>query len=101
MKSLLSKLARLAAVAILIAAPALADSPQTGTLEGQAVDANGGPLPGVTVTVTSERGTQNAVTGDDGTFRFGLLQPGTYTVGGSLEGFRGAEQTVRVDSGGR
>ena len=42
-----------------------------------------------------------ASTGEDGAFRFGLLQPGTYTVGGSLEGFRGAEQTVRVDSGGR
>ena len=53
MKSLLSKFAGLAAVALLIAAPVLADSPQTGTLEGQAVDAAGGPLPGVTVTLTS------------------------------------------------
>ena len=101
MKSLLTKLGLVAAIAILIAMPATADSPQTGTVEGTVNDAGGGPLPGVTVTLASDRGAQTAVTGEDGAFRFGLLAPGDYTVGASLEGFRGAEQAVHVDSGGR
>jgi hypothetical protein len=101
MKPLLHKLGLVLAALLLIAAPAAADSPQTGTVEGTVTDAAAGPLPGVTVTLASDRGAQTAVTGEDGTFRFGLLQPGDYTVGASLEGFRGAEQAVHVDSGGR
>ena len=81
--------------------PVAADSPQTGTVEGTVNDAGGGPLPGVTVTLAGDRGAQTVVTGEDGAFRFGLLAPGDYTVGASLEGFRGAEQAVHVDSGGR
>ena len=101
MKSLLTKLGLVAAIAILIAMPVAADSPQTGTVEGTVNDAGGGPLPGVTVTLAGDRGAQTVVTGEDGAFRFGLLAPGDYTVGASLEGFRGAEQAVHVDSGGR
>ena len=101
MKSQLRKLGLVALLAMLIAMPVAADSPQTGTVEGTVTDAAGGALPGVTVTLTSDRGAQSAVTGEDGMFRFGLLAPGDYTVGASLEGFRGAEQAVHVDSGGR
>jgi hypothetical protein len=101
MKSLPSILVLLLAAALVIATPALADSPQTGTLEGTVVDAGGGALPGVAITLTSERGAQSAITDEEGAFRFGLLAPGTYTVGASLEGFRGVEQSARVDSGGR
>lgn len=101
MKSFSTKLGLVAVVAMLIAMPMAGDSPQTGTVEGTVTDAAGGPLPGVTVSLTSDRGTQSTVTGEDGAFRFGLLAPGDYTVGASLEGFRGAEQAVHVDSGGR
>ena len=101
MKAHCRKLGLAAVLAVLVAMPVAADSPQTGIVEGAVTDAAGAVLPGVTVSLTSDRGTQTAVTGDDGTFRFGLLQPGDYTVGASLEGFRGVEQAVHVDSGGR
>ena len=66
---------------------ALADSPQNGTIDGTVVDASGTALPGVTVTLGSERGDKSTVTDEAGKFLFGLLPPGQYTLGASLEGF--------------
>ena len=40
------------------AAPVAADSPETGIVLGRAVDSNGDPMPGVTVTLAGERGRQ-------------------------------------------
>ncbi len=80
---------------------AFGDGPQTGTIEGTAIDAAGSPLPGVTVTLASERGEQSAVTGADGKFRFGILPPGAYTLRAALEGMQNAEVTVSLATGGR
>jgi protocatechuate 3,4-dioxygenase beta subunit len=72
------------------AVPALADAPQTGTLEGRVLDAGGGPLPGITVTLVGDRGEQTTVTGEQGRYLFGLLPPGVYTVMATVEGLEEA-----------
>ena len=45
-----------------------ADGPQTGTIEGRALDAQSGALPGVTVTLTGPQGTKTAITDADGQY---------------------------------
>ncbi len=82
-------------LASLIAGVALADSPQTGTIDGTVVDASGAALPGVTVTLGSDRGDKTAVTDESGKFLFGLLPPGQYTLSASLEGFDSTENGHR------
>src|SRR5215216_806404 len=63
---------------------------QTGNITGRAVDASGGTLPGVTVSITSSNligGARTAVTDEQGVFRFTLLPGGIYTVSFNLTGF--------------
>ncbi|MGE0044063.1 MAG: carboxypeptidase-like regulatory domain-containing protein [Vicinamibacterales bacterium] len=76
----------------LVAATATAGGAQslTGTITGRAADSSGGLLPGVTVTITSPQmigGARDAVTDDQGVYRFTLLPGGTYVVSFSLPGF--------------
>jgi len=80
------------AALVALAAPVLAQT--TGRLVGTVVDAQGGVLPGVTVTVTSPQlqGANTAVTDSSGQFRFPSLPPGTYTVKADLSGFKTVEQ---------
>ena len=59
---------------------AFADGPETGNITGTVTEASGTALPGVVVTLTGDRGSQTAVTGPDGTYRFGLVPPGSYTL---------------------
>jgi TonB dependent receptor/Carboxypeptidase regulatory-like domain len=81
--------------------PALADSPQTGTIDGKVVDASGSALPGVTVTLGSDRGERSAITDEEGKFLFGILPPGAYTLRATLEGFEPAERAVPLETGQR
>ena len=85
----------------LLAGAALADSPQTGTIDGVVVDASGTALPGVNVTLASDRGDKSTVTDESGKFIFGLLPPGQYTVRASLEGFQPTEQALSLETGQR
>ena len=92
----------LATLTVLLSAlPGLADGPQTGTLDGRVLDAQSQPLPGVTVTLSGSRGEKTLVTGDDGVFRFGLLEAGEYTVKAALEGLGQSEITARLETGAR
>ncbi len=61
----------------------------SSTLSGKATDADGAPLPGVTVTATDKSTglTRVAVTGADGTFRIVALPVGDYAVTAELQGF--------------
>src|SRR5512144_3335567 len=70
----------------------------TGGITGVVRDAQGGVLPGATVTVTSaDTGlTRSAVTEQDGTFLVTLLPPGRYTVDAELTGF-GKASVPNVD----
>ena len=64
----------------------LAQTASTGALSGTVTDPSRALIPNVTVTLTSADtgAVRNTTTGADGTYKFGLLQPGNYTgaVGG-------------------
>ena len=82
----------IALAALTMALPAApADAQQsTATITGRAVDASGGALPGVTVSIASPQmigGARTGVTDDQGVYRFTLLAAGTYSVSFSLSGF--------------
>ncbi len=66
----------------------------TGAIRGETKDAEGNPLPGVTVVVSvPDRGTsRTVVTGDSGRFSFPALAVDDYKVSATLEGFQ--EQVV-------
>ena len=77
-----------------ICAPALlAQTASTGALDGTVTDPSGAVIPNVTVTLTStDTGSvRNTVTGADGTYKIGLLQPGNYKVKFSATGFKPVE----------
>ena len=86
---------------LVLAAPVAADSPETGIVVGRAVDSNGDPMPGVTVTLVGERGEKVTITDADGAYRFALLTPGPYTVKGALDSYGTAESAVQVTPGTR
>ena len=68
----------------------------TGSIDGTLRDQSGAVVPGVTVTITSPAligGAQARTTGADGTFRFPVLPPGTYSVVIELAGFQKLERT--------
>src|SRR5215471_9742039 len=79
----------------------LAQSAGTGALTGTVRDTSNAVIPGVTVTLTSAdtNQTRTTITGEEGSYRFALLLPGTYGVKFMLAGFKTAEVssvTVRV-----
>lgn len=90
-------------IALLLCAPISlwADGPQTGTIEGRALDAQGGALPGVTVTLTGPQGTKTAITDAEGNYRFAVLPPGGYEVHGVLEGLGQARVSTQLQVGER
>ena len=77
-------------VLFVVAVPAFPQT-QSGTITGRAVDNSGGIIPGVEVTITSPAmigGGRTAPTDETGSYRFTLLQPGTYRVSFALPGFK-------------
>lgn len=83
-------------VAMLLAVPVFAQSQATtGQITGRAVDAQGGALPGVTVTVTNPATgfTRSVVTSATGLYTIPLLPPGSYDVTAQVTGFQTVKQT--------
>jgi hypothetical protein len=71
----------------------------TSRLTGAVVDAEGLPLPGVAIRLSSDvliGGEQVAITAVDGSFAFNLLPPGLYNLHAELTGFRPADAEARV-----
>jgi hypothetical protein len=71
-------------------AGAAAFAQQTGTLAGVVRDAQGGVLPGVTVTLSGEAligGARTVVTGEAGAYQVPALPPGAYNATYELTGF--------------
>ncbi len=70
----------LSGLILLASVPALAQT--TGNIRGQIRDADGGALPGVTITVTNvNRGiTRTTVTGESGNYSFPALMVDTYNI---------------------
>jgi outer membrane receptor protein involved in Fe transport len=81
------------AALVLAASPARAQ--QGGVIQGTVADAQGGVLPGVTLTLRNiDSGVvRTGVSEADGQFRFAGLQPGAYELKAELAGF----STVTVD----
>jgi len=89
------------AVLCLAAPLALADAPRVGVVTGKVLDPAGEGLPGATIQLISDRGTESEVSGADGVFRFAFVIPGPYTVRADLAGFQSAEGEIVVTAGGR
>ena len=70
----------------------------SASVSGTVQDAQGGVLPGVTVTLTSrtQANTQTVVTDSEGRFVFPIVRPDTYALQASLEGFKVLERTNLV-----
>ena len=63
----------------------------TGKITGTVLDADGSPLPGVTVEISSPSlmgGVQVQISSESGNYRFINLPPGTYKLVFKLEGFQ-------------
>jgi hypothetical protein len=74
---------------------ALAQSVTTGSIAGEAKDATGAVLPGVTVEVASPaliEKVRTAVTDSSGAYKITDLRPGTYSVTFTLAGFAGVKR---------
>ena len=80
------------ALSLAAATPAAAQG-TGGSISGTAKDAQGGVLPGVTVTLRNEATgvTRTAVTETDGSYRFPALNPGRYMLTAELSGFATVE----------
>jgi hypothetical protein len=86
------------ALILLLLVPALLTAQgTTGQLTGT-VTQTGSPLPGVTVTVSSPtmQGTRTTVSNDAGTYNFGALPPGDFTVVFTLEGMQSSTKKTNV-----
>ncbi|MBI2212035.1 MAG: TonB-dependent receptor [Acidobacteria bacterium] len=93
---LISRIALLAFVLVLIAAPAIGQG-TTGTLNGTVMH-EGAPLPGVTITVSSSalQGTRVTYSNVNGDYNLPALPPGDYTVKFEMEGMTPAIRNVKV-----
>src|SRR3984893_8475042 len=71
----------------------LSQSASTGALAGTVKDSSGAAIPNATVTAISVDTGQarTTITGADGTYKFGLLPPGSYQVKVEAAGFGPAE----------
>ena len=86
------------------AGPAAAQHATTGSLAGAVVGADGGPVAGAVVRLSSRQGESSATTDHDGRFLLPHLTPARYDVRVEHEGFRPAELAavdVRLGSGAR
>jgi Carboxypeptidase regulatory-like domain/TonB-dependent Receptor Plug Domain len=70
----------------------------SASVSGTVQDAQGGVLPGVTVTLTSrtQGNTLTAVTDESGRFVFSIVRPDTYALQVTLQGFKTLERTNLV-----
>jgi hypothetical protein len=93
------------AVCLLLGATVLPASAQitTGNVTGTVHDAQGGVVPGATVTLIDEaRGTKSApaTTNENGSYVFPNVTPATYTVEVTMDGFKTAQRKGLPVSGG-
>jgi hypothetical protein len=77
---------------LLAAGSASAQETTTGSITGQVVDDQGAAVPGATITITSDRGSQSLVSDQDGRYFAPYLIPGLYSVRVELTGFSPVER---------
>jgi hypothetical protein len=81
-------------VLLLVAAPLQAQT-TSASVSGSIKDAQGGALPGVTVTLVSrtQGNTLTASTDAEGRFVFAIVRPDSYTLRATMQGFKTLERT--------
>jgi len=89
------------AALLVLAAGSLLAQTLTGSILGTVKDEQGGAMPGVSVTLTGKTGARTVTTGDDGMYRFPLLDPGSYEVAVEMSGFGAQRRTGIVISIGK
>lgn len=83
----------------MISTEVMAQENEQAELTGQVVDAmNQEPVANAQITLQGEN--QETSTGDDGTFTFENVEPGTYTLTATAEGYEEWEQEVEVTEQG-
>ena len=82
----------------LVLAGSAAAQSTTATVSGRVVDAQGLPIPGVTVTAASPnlQGVRETFTSENGDYILSLLPSGTYTITFDLTGFQRQQRTVSL-----
>ena len=73
-----------------------AQTATTGAVSGVVADKNGAHLAGATVRLSSTQTSRTIITGTDGAFRLGLLNPGSWTVEVTKVGFQKISQKITV-----
>ena len=73
-----------------------AQTATTGAITGTLRDTSGSPIAGATVRAVSPQVTRTAVSGPDGVYRLGLLNPGAWQITASMAGFATVNQQVGV-----
>ena len=97
-----AKLTRLVFALLLASMPlCIYAQSSNGSISGVVTDANGGVLPGVSVSATNAAtsASRSTVSNEKGQYAIGLLPPGTYNVAAELSGFQPlklADITVNV-----
>src|SRR6266852_1208557 len=88
------------ALAILVPLAALGQS-STGAISGTVTDANGGAMPGVTVTATNiaTHAIRTVVSNGVGHYEVPLLPPGVYKVVAELSGFQPVSSVMNINVG--
>ncbi len=86
---------------LILSSLVMAQSRGTGAIVGTVTDDQKIPLPGVTVTLNSDKlmGERSFVTDTNGNFRFPALPPGTYKLSAKLPGFNEyTQENIRVET---
>ncbi len=88
MPTIMNRILSLALGLTLVMAGAASAQSMSGAIAGRVVDAQGGALPGVLVTLVSRTGETVQTTDAQGDFRFLGVNPGMYEIRATLQGFR-------------
>src|ERR1700735_2762315 len=100
-KRLITVVLTLMVIAAVMAPSLMAQSLVSGDITGTVTDPSGAVVSGATVTLKSNANgsTRTSTTGSNGTYRFSLLSPGSYTVSVSASGFSKTTSTANVNVG--
>src|SRR5579862_1950270 len=100
-KRLITGLIAVLVIAAVMAPSMMAQSLISGDLTGTVTDPSGAVLSGATVAIKSDAtgAARTTTTSSNGTYRFSLLQPGTYTVTVTASGFNKSEAKANVAIG--
>ena len=86
----------LTAIALVSGSALFAQSSTTGSVSGSVVGTNGRAVAGATVKLTSGQISRTALTDASGTFRFGLLNVGNWSVQVSADSYQNSNASVLV-----